>query len=438
MSAQTASPNTNAYEKQVAAKRVLTAGAVGQFVEFYDFAIYGFTVVTIAKLFFPNTDPVVGILEAFAIYGLAFVARPLGGVCFGMLGDRLGRKAVLYITLLGIGGATAVIGLLPTYHQIGVLAPILLLVCRLIQGFSAGGEAVAAPAFVYEHAPPHKRGFWVCITIACSAVPSIIAGILILGLSHSMSLESYESWGWRIPFMIALLLSVVGVYIRRQTEESEAFLRASEEAERTGGPKISHSFQNGNLKRMIQVFLIVSVNALTFYFMVGYFVTYMQTVVKLTQQQALISNAIGLLTFSIALPIGGMISDKIGRKPMLLAGSLVIAVLAIPLFWLLNLGFGGAILAQVILATCLGIYGGGSYTFFVELFPTKVRLTGAAIAYNISYAVFGGAGPFVGTYLVHLTGNPASPGIYLAGVAAIAFLFAFTVPETRNLKEVVH
>ncbi len=431
MSAQLVTPNT-ASEKEASSKRVLTAGAVGQFVEFYDFAIYGFTVVTIAKLFFPNTDPIVGILEAFAIYGIAFVVRPLGGLFFGVMGDRLGRKTVLYATLLGIGAATALIGLLPTYTQIGVFAPFLLLVCRLIQGFSAGGEAVAAPAFVYEHAPIDKRGLWVAITIASSAVPSIVAGVLILSLSHSMSVENYESWGWRIPFLISLFLSVVGVYIRRRTEESEAFVKASEAAEHAGNSTISQSFSEGNFKRMVQVFLIVALNALTFYFLVGYFVTYMQTVVKLTQQQALISNAIGLLTFSVMLPLGGLVSDRVGRKPMLLAGSLLIALLAIPLFGLLSTGFIGAILAQMILATGLGVYGGGSYTFFVEIFPTKVRLTGAAIAYNISYAIFGGAGPFVGTYLVHLTGNPASPGYYLAAVAGVAFLFSMTVPETRN------
>ena len=412
--------------------RVLIAGAVGQFVEFYDFAIYGFSVVMIAKLFFPQTDPVAGVLAAFAVYGVAFVVRPLGGVFFGTLGDRIGRRKVLAITLLSIGAATAIIGLLPTYGQIGLLAPAALLVCRLVQGFSAGGEAVGAPSFVLEHAPIERRGFWIGITIAMSAIPSIVAGVMILGIVNSMSAESYASWGWRIPFLIAASLSAIGLYIRHKTEESDAFIKAVEERGTQKKVSLRDSLRSSRL-RMLQVFMIVSLNALTFYFMVGYFVTYLQTVVKLTQQESLISNAAGLLTFSILLPLCGRLSDRIGRKPMLLAGSLLIAVLSVPTFNLLTQHtLQSAIFAQIILAVCLAVFGGGSYTFFVELFPTSVRFTGAAISYNISYAVFGGTAPFVGTYLVKLTGNPMAPGFYLATLAALVFVAALTVPETAR------
>ncbi len=412
--------------------RVLIAGAVGQFVEFYDFAIYGFSVVMIAKLFFPQTDPVAGVLAAFAVYGLAFIVRPLGGIFFGVLGDRIGRRKVLAVTLLAIGAATTIIGLLPTYNQIGLFAPAALLICRLIQGFSAGGEAVGAPSFVLEHAPIERRGFWIGITIAMSAIPSIVAGVMILWIINSMSAESYATLGWRIPFLIAAPLSAIGLYIRHKTEESEAFIKAV--VERGAQTKISmrDSLRNSRL-RMLQVFMIVSLNALAFYFLVGYFVTYLQTVIKLTQQESLISNAAGLLTFSIFLPLCGRLSDRVGRKPMLLAGSLLIAMLSVPTFNLLTQHtLQSAIYAQFILALCLSVFGGGSYTFFVELFPTSVRFTGAAISYNISYAVFGGTAPFVGTYLVKMSGNPMAPGFYLAVVAGLVFLAALTVPETAK------
>ncbi|QKJ87612.1 MFS transporter [Paramixta manurensis] len=426
--------STQAVTRQITAtsgdKRVLMAGAIGQFIEFYDFAIYGFSVVIIAKLFFPQTDPVAGILAAFAVYGLAFIARPLGGIFFGVLGDKVGRRKVLSVTLLGIGGATAIIGLLPSYGKIGLWAPAALLICRLIQGFSAGGEAIGAPSFVLEHAPANKRGLWIGITIAMSALPSIFAGVLILGIASVIPAESYNSWGWRIPFLIAAPLSVIGLYIRNRTEESEAFKQVI--ASKKNAPtstllgKVSH-----NKIKMLQVFLIVSLNALTFYFMVGYFVTYLQTVVKLSQTQALFSNAVALLVFSILLPCGGFLSDKIGRKPMMITGSLLIVLLSFPAFWLLtSQTLLGAMAAQVLLAILLSIFGGGSYTFFVELFPTHSRFTGAAISYNLSYTIFGGAAPFVATWLIKLTNLPIAPAFCLGGVAFIVFLTALWVPET--------
>ena len=423
---------TSATRSSSAARRVLGAGAVGHFVEFYDFAIYGFSVVTIAKLFFPAGDPVVGILAAFAVYGVAFVVRPLGGVFFGALGDRIGRRKVLALTLLSIGGATALIGLLPSYEQIGILAPVLLLLCRLVQGFSAGGEAVGAPSFVLEHAPRDRRALWIGITTAMSAVPSIVAGIFILGLTTAMSAEDYASWGWRIPFLVAAPLSLVGLYIRRKTEESEAFKQAVSRPGAKESSPLRETFLRNRL-RMTQVFFIMSLNALTFYFLVGYFVTYLQTVAKLSQADALLSNAAGLLTFSLLLPLAGRISDTVGRKPMLLAGALCVALVSLPAFWLLTSGtLANAVSAQILLAAALSLYGGGSYTFFVELFPTSTRFTGAAISYNASYALFGGTAPFVGTFLVRETGNSAAPGYYLAAIAVCVFLIALTVPETAR------
>jgi MHS family proline/betaine transporter-like MFS transporter len=415
------------------ARRVLAAGAAGQFVEFYDFAVYGFSVVIIAHLFFPQSDPVASISSAFAAYGVAFIARPLGGVIFGTLGDRIGRKAVLFITLLSIGAATALIGVLPTHSQIGIWAPVLLLVCRLVQGFSAGAEAVGAPSFVLEHAPVHRRAVWIGITIGMSAVPVIVAGVFILVLTHFITTDSYNSWGWRIPFLVAAPLSFIGLYIRNQTEESHTFESAAAESRTKHVTPLSESFRH-NRQRMMQVFFVVALNGLAYYVLVGYLVTYMQTVTKISFQDALLSNAVGLLVVAIFLPLFGFVSDKVGRKPMLLTGAVLIALTSIPLFKLLDAGNGlaGAIGAQVVLAGCLTVYGAGAYTFFVEIFPTSVRFTGAAIAYNLAYAVFGGTAPFVGTYLVRTTGNATAPGYYLAALATVVFFVVLTVPETRG------
>lgn len=399
--------------------------------EWYDFAIYGFTVVILGAQFFPSHDPVAGILSAFVVYAAAFAVRPLGGLFFGALGDKIGRRSVLSITILSMGIATSLIGVLPTHAQVGILAPILLIVCRLGQGFSAGGEAIGGPAFVLEHAPTANRGFWVNLTVAMSALSSFVAGMFILGLTTSIAPVDYSAWGWRIPFLVALPLSAIFLYIRFRTEETPAF-KELEAKSATEKRPIRTTFKTNRL-RMVQVFFIMGLSALGFYFLVGYFNTYLQTVGHFSYADALLSNSIALLSFAIFLPIAGRISDRRGRKPMLIAGVVAVVVVSFPAFLLASSGILGlAILGQVLLAAAVCTYGGGSYTFFVELFPTATRLTGAAIGYNISFAFFGGTAPFIGTYLVNATGNPVTPALYLVAVGIVVLIAVLRVPETRG------
>lgn len=412
-------------------RRVLAAAAIGQFVEFYDFAIYGFSVVIIAAYFFPTGDPVVGVLSAFAVYGVAFVVRPLGGLFFGSLGDRIGRKAVLSISLLAIGAATTLIGFLPTFQQVGVLAPILLVLLRLVQGFSAGGEAVGAPSFVLEHAPRQRRASWISITIAMSAIPSVVAALVIAGLSGAMSDAAFQEWGWRIPFFLAAPMSLIGLYIRRRTEESPAFQELDKStADRPTPVKDAFRF---NKFHMVQVFLVMSLSALGFYFLVGYFVTYLQTVARLPRAESLISNSVALLAFAVMLCVAGRISDRIGRRKVMIAGAIGVILVAWPAFLLVSTGaLLPAILGQLLLAAPLCLFGGGSYTFFVELFPTATRLTGAAISYNLSFGLFGGTAPLIGTALVSATGSAITPAFYLVLIALIAGATALFIPETNG------
>lgn len=412
-------------------RRVLLGASTGQFVEFYDFAIYGFSTVAIAQAFFPSQTGVFGILSAFAVYGVAFLSRPLGGVFFGALADRIGRRAVLYATLLTMGTATAVIGLLPTHASVGVVAPALLVVCRLAQGFSAGGEAVSAPSFVLEHAPFERRGTWIGITIAASAATSMVALLFILAFSSGMSDTTYLAWGWRIPFLVALPLSAVGIYIRRRTDESPAFQELRKEGAVTSNP--IRSSLRGNSRSLAQIFVVMALSGLGFYMLVGYFVTYLDTVVGLDRLESLGANAVALLSFTVLLPIGGRLSDKFGRKPMLIVGAVAVAVVSVPAFLLVTSGsFGAAVIGQLLLAAALCTYGGGSYTFFVELLPTETRVTGAAISYNVAFALFGGTAPFVGTWLVKASATPLAPGFYLCAVAVLALVVAAFVPETRR------
>ncbi|MGV0746112.1 MFS transporter [Mycolicibacterium sp. XJ870] len=415
-------------------KRVLAGGSIGQFIEFYDFTLYGISAVTLASLFFPGGSTLAGLLATFATFGVAFLMRPLGGLFFGALGDRIGRRKVLFITLVSIGLATALIGLLPTYASIGVAAPILLVLCRLAQGFSAGGESVGAPAFVFEHAPLDRRGFWLNVTIAATALPSVVGGTLILVLSSTMSSEAFTSYGWRIPFLLALPLAIFGVWIRAKTEESEAFKQVLAKHEHKEYSPIRQAFRE-NKVRMLQVIFVMGLTAMGFYFLSGYFVSYVQTTGDLSRNQSLLANAVAMAFYALLLPVGGIIGDRVGRKPMLIAGSAAIAVLSVPCFMLVTSGsLALAMVGQLLFVIPLCIYGGGCYTFFVEIFTTETRFTSAAISYNVAYAIFGGTAPFIGTMLVSTIGMNAAPGYYMAAAAVIVLLLlVFTqVPETRR------
>lgn len=415
-------------------KRVLAGGSIGQFIEFYDFTLYGLSAVVLSQLFFPGTSALAGLLATFATFGVAFLVRPLGGLFFGALGDKIGRRKVLFITLLSIGAATALIGMLPTHATIGAAAPVLLVLCRMVQGFSAGGESVGAPAFVFEHAPINKRGFWLNITLAATALPSVFGGTLILVLSSSMSAEAFMTWGWRIPFLIALPMAFFGLWIRAKTEESEAFKAVlAKESTKEYSP-IRQAFAE-NKVRMLQVVFVMGLTAMGFYFLSGYFVSYVQITGNLSREQSLLANASAMLLYALLLPIGGIVGDKVGRKPMLIAGSAALALLSIPCFMLVTSGsLPLAIAGQLLFVVPMCIYGGGAYTFFVEIFTTRTRFTSAAISYNIGYAIFGGSAPFIGTFLVSQTGVSASPGYYMAAAAVIVFLLLTltNVPETHR------
>ena len=417
-------------------RRVLAGASVGQFIEFYDFALYAISAITLSRLFFPPGNETTALLSLFAAYGVSFFIRPVGGLVFGALGDRIGRRNVLFATLLLIGVATAGIGSLPSYHTIGITATVLLVFLRLVQGFSAGGESVGSPAFVFEHAPVDRRGWWINIALAATALPSVVASGLVLLLQTTMEPAAFGSYGWRIPFWIALPLAVFGIWIRLRTDESPAFrqMEAAQRAELARATPVRDAFRE-NWLTMVQVVFVMGMTAMGFYFLSGYFISYVATTGRLSSSQSLGLNALAMLAYTILLPIMGRIGDRVGRRTMMLAGLAAILVLALPAFLLVTSGnVALALLGQLLFVLAITIYGGGCYTFFIEVFDTRTRFTSAAFSYNLGYALFGGTAPLIGTALVSASTIPYSPAFYVMGFAVLVLvlMFALRIPETRG------
>lgn len=410
-------------------RRVVTSAAIGQFVEWYDFTVYAYSATVISLLFFPADNPVVGLLSTFAVYAVGFVMRPLGGIVFGHLGDKGGRRGVLALVILLMGGATLAVGLLPTYQQIGLAAPILLVVCRLLQGLSAGGEAMGSNSLVAEHAPAGKRGLFVGFTYSFANVPPIFAALLVLLLTNALTADAFQSWGWRIPFLIGGVISFVGLYIRRRVDESPAFEAAREAKQVTRVP--AASVLRHHAKPLAFTFAMAALSGLGFYTLTGYFVTYLTQSVKLPSNAALLANSIALVVAFVAMPLAGLASDRFGRKKVLAAGALLSALVAIPAYLLAGQGtLAGAVTGQSLLALALGIFFGPVGIAFLEAFPTNVRFSGSAIGYNAAYVVFGGTAPLLGVWLVDRTGSLLAPAVYMAVVAVAVFVAALFMPET--------
>lgn len=402
-------------------RRVVVAGMIGNGLEWYDFALYGILAGTLGKLFFPLGDAYAQTLAAYGVFAAGFLMRPLGAVMFGYFGDKYGRKFSLTLSILLMAIPTACIGILPTYETIGIWAPILLTIIRLLQGLSLGGEFSGSITFVVEHAPKHRRGL-----AGSSTIMSLCAGML-LGLGvvtffvSLMGQEAFESWGWRIPFLIGLAIAFVGVYIRHHTEESPHYERAKSKGHLSKTP-LREVFTSHKLELMRGILIYLSVTV-PFYILTIYLKTYLEKELGYTMQDALFITTVCMALLMFMVPLTGHLTDKWGRKRVLMATAAAYFVFAYPIFMLMvQPGFASAIGAAVMLAFIVGFYIGPAPTVFVELFPTSVRYTGMAISYNICAAVFGGSAPMVCTWLIKTTGEQAVPALYIMLCAALSFL----------------
>lgn len=431
MSSNTASSSRS---KNPVLRRVLGSAAIGQFVEWYDFVIYAYTASVIATLFFPTDDRVASLLATFAVYAVGFIMRPLGGIILGHLGDKIGRRSILATVILLMGGSTAAIGLLPTYEQIGVLAPILLVICRLVQGASAGAETAGSNSLVAEHSPQNRRGLYVSFTYAFANLPAVFAALFVLLLTNTMGAELFSSWGWRIPFIVGGLFALVGLYIRLRVDETPAFVAARANNQVAKFPLLAAL--RDHPKQIFFAFALAALAGLGFYTLTGYFTTYLKEAVGLSANDALISNSIALFAAFIVMPIAGWASDRIGRRPMLLIGTIASAVAAVPAYALASSGsLLTAILGQTLLAVALSLFFGPFGVAFLEIFPARVRFSGGAFGYNAAYVIFGGTAPFFSIWLVDVTGNLLAPAFYMAIVAIIVTLVALRLPEGSAISD---
>ena len=412
-------------------RRAIVGASIGNTVEWFDFATYSFLAVTLAAVFFPSGNPTAALLSTFAIFAAAFFVRPLGGLFFGPLGDKIGRQRVLATVIILMSLSTFVIGLLPPYATIGVWAPLLLVVARCLQGFSAGGEFGGASTFLAEYSPDDRRGFLVSWLEFSTLIGFLMGSILVLLLTTVLPEDALVSWGWRIPFLFAGPLGIVGLYIRLRLEDTPEFRTLKESGEVARSP-LRESITE-NWKQILQVVGLVIIQNVGFYVVLSYMTTYFQDPLGFSPTAASLSTTITLLVGMALIPPLGALSDRVGRKPLLLASCIGYVVLTYPLFLLLNTGnLFAAILAQVALGALLAVFISTSIAALTELFPTRVRYGGFSIGYNLSVAIFGGSSPYLAQYVVSSTGSPLSPAFIVIIAAVATLLVVLTIRETAG------
>jgi MHS family proline/betaine transporter-like MFS transporter len=411
-------------------KRTLGAVSIGILGEIYDFAVFALSVPILAAHFFPNSDPAAAVLSTFAVYAVAYFARPLGGVLFGYLADRIGRVRVMVITIWLMAAGTGLIGLLPTYASIGILAPILLVICRISQGLAMGGETTSSTSYILESAPDDRRGYWVGVIWFFAFIPNALAALLLAGIQFGAG-AAYAEWVWRVPFLIGGLIGIIGFWLRRGIDESKEFKDASRQTH-VDNPLVAAT--RGGMRPTLFVFIIQPLHTVGSILLLGYLYTFLVRQVGLDPTLALLTNAVAVAALSVMNPVGGWLSDRVGRKRVMSAGALWLAVVAYPAVYLASSGsVANALFGQLLVALGIGLYGGAAFPAAVEFFPTSYRATGHAIAYQIAVAFFGGTTPLVATWLISTFGMPLLPGAYVAFVATVTLLAIQFVPETKGI-----
>ncbi|GAA0947475.1 glycine betaine/L-proline transporter ProP [Pseudonocardia zijingensis] len=400
------------------ARRSVVAAGAGNALEFYDFAIFASLTPVISQLFFPSGDPLAAILSTLALFAVGFVMRPVGAIVFGRLADRHGRRIPLAVAVLIMGVSTVLIGVMPTYAEAGVVAPLLLCVARLLQGLSVGGEFGTSASFLVEHAPPHRRGLYGSYAFFSSTAGSVIGAFVVLVLTISMSTEALHGWGWRVPFLLGFPLLVIGLYLRYRIAESPEFEQVKAENARSASPLRTLFAEHGRaFLTVIGICVGFNIAAST---VQAFVLTYIRSVIGLSAVEALTTVVIATTVGVAMVPVFGHLSDRYGRKPVLVLACVLTVLLAYPSLLVIGLqGFGPALLGQLILWVPVAAFGGAIPALFAELFPTQVRASGFGIGYGFGSAIFAGSAPFVATLLIDLTGYTLAPAWYMTAAGLV-------------------
>jgi len=416
-------------------RRMIVAASLGTAFEFYDMHIYGLASgLVFAATYFPSENPTLASLAALATFSVGYIARPLGGVVFGHIGDRAGRKRALLLTFLIMGVATMLIGFLPTYAQIGVAAPILLVALRLAQGFAVGGEIGGAWISLVEFAPPNRRGFYGAFVQAGSSLGAIVGSTVVLALTGVLSAEAFHSWGWRIPFLLSGLLIPIGLYVRSRIEESPEFVALTVKQERVRTPIVAVFRDHWRLVFLTAGITMAYLSAV--YLATFYSVSFL-TLSGASAAFAAVFPMVFLGGHLLVVLVGGLLADRWGRRTMFLTGVAALAVLAMPFFLLIGSGEQGLILTgALVIAVPAGLMAGSIGTFIAETFVGEVRYTGLSTGYQLGSIVGGGLAPVFATLIFAASGKQTWVlGIYLAAVAIIGFACAAKLSGSSQMSD---
>lgn len=416
------------------ARRASLAGMLGTLVEYYDFSVYAFLAAIFAPSFFPAGNPAVSTLGALLVFASAYLVRPLGGIAFGWIGDRAGRRTALTATVVLMGVASVVIGLLPTYASIGILAPILLVLLRLLQGFSAGGELVGALTLVAESSTPRRRGLLSSLTPAGSSLGFALATGVVGATAYFVGQDAMEAWGWRIPFLLCLPLTVICLLVRLGLEESPEFERVSRKS--TDGHRPVREVLKDHKAALVVVTVLAFALNTTGYVGLTYVAGFLRDVHGFsTAASSTLSAIVITVSCVIGMPLGGILTDRFGRRAVCVTATATMAVLALPMFLLMQstshiLAIGVAYLVIMVLN---GVQTVAGFSLYTSIFPTRVRYTGTAIGHNIGLIVGGGFTPYIAAQLVLWSGQPVAPALWMIVGSVVGIVVVVKSAGIRDL-----
>jgi len=411
-------------------KRIIAAGMVGEILEWYDFTLYGFFTPILATLFFPAHDPILSLLATFGGFAAGYLTRPLGGAVFGHLGDRWGRKNALAFTLLLMAVPTFLMGLLPTYQAIGIWAPVLLILLRLLQGLSCGGEYTGSIVFLYEHSPVKHQGFFSSLAIMGSFIGGLLSIAVVSVTTMLLNEESLYAWGWRIPFLLGILTAILGFYTRLKVDETPTFEKIKQKGDLVRIP-LMQSFTK--YKHIILTIMCINipVDVLSYVILI-YMPTYLTKIIGWPMADVMMLNMLFLMTIMLTLPLFGAVADKIGGKYLLIISSVGVMFLAYPVYNLfMQEKLKYILVGEVIFGLFIAMGMAATPKIAANLAPAQLRYTTISIAHGMCVALFGGTAPLVVTFLIDKTGNALTPVYYIIMTTIITVLFVFRLKNDK-------